>query len=85
MYNVQGRRVSGGSFPAMVWRDFMAVAMANQPVLDWPKPPEELSYTILPPPKEEPKDGDKKDRKKPGKPDRPRKPGQGGGNNGGNN
>ena len=86
MYNVQGRRVSGGSFPAMVWHDFMAVAMANQPVLDWPKPPEELSYTILPPPKEESKNGDdRKDRKKPGKPDRPRKPGQGGGNNGGNN
>ena len=42
MYNVQGRRVSGGSFPAQVWHDFMAVAMANQEVLDWPKPPEEL-------------------------------------------
>jgi membrane carboxypeptidase/penicillin-binding protein len=81
MYNVQGRRVSGGSFPALVWHDFMAVAMANQPVLDWPKPPEELSYTILPPPPEEDKKGgddEKKDRKKPGK---PRKPGQGGGNN----
>jgi hypothetical protein len=64
-----------------VWHDFMAVAMANQPVLDWPKPPEELSYTILPPlPKEDKKDedGKKKDRKKPGK---PRKPGQGGGDN----
>jgi penicillin-binding protein 1A len=81
MYNVQGRRVSGGSFPALVWHDFMAVAMANQPVLDWPKPPEELSYMILPPPPKEDKkdeDGKKKDRKKPGK---PRKPGQGGGNN----
>jgi penicillin-binding protein 1A len=82
MYNVQGRRVSGGSFPALVWHDFMAVAMANQPVLDWPKPPEELNYTILPPPppEEDKKGGDdeKKDRKKPGK---PRKPGQGGGNN----
>jgi membrane peptidoglycan carboxypeptidase len=75
---VQGRRVSGGSFPAQVWHDFMAVAMANQEVLDWPKPPEELTYTILPPPpekKEEDRgDGDKdKDRK-------PRKPGQPGGN-----
>jgi 1A family penicillin-binding protein len=86
MYNVGGRRVSGGSYPALVWHDFMAVAMANQQVLDWPKPPEELSYTILPPPPpEEHKQGDdgqKKHRKKPGK---PRKPGQGGGNNGGNN
>jgi penicillin-binding protein 1A len=80
MYNVQGQRVSGGSFPARVWHDFMAVAMANQEVLDWPKPPEELSYTVLPPPPQEDDkgDGDKdkdKDRKK------PRKPGQGGGNN----
>ena len=60
MYNVQGQRVSGGSFPARVWHDFMAVAMANQEVLDWPKPPEELTYTILPPPPEK-KDEDKKD------------------------
>ena len=58
MYNVQGRRVSGGSFPALVWHDFMAVAMANQEALDWPKPPEELTYTILPPPPEK-KDEDK--------------------------
>jgi len=78
MYNVQGVRVAGGTFPARVWHDFMSVAMANQEVLDWPKPPEELTYTILPPPpekKEEDRgDGDKdKDRK-------PRKPGQPGGN-----
>jgi penicillin-binding protein 1A len=78
MYNVQGQRVSGGSFPALVWHDFMAVAMANQEVLDWPKPPEELTYTILPPPPEKREedrgDGDKdKDRKPP-------KPGQPGGN-----
>jgi penicillin-binding protein 1A len=59
MYNVAGRRVSGGSFPAQVWHDFMAVAMANQEVLDWPKPPEELTYTILPP-RPEKKDEDKK-------------------------
>ena len=78
MYNVQGRRVSGGSFPAQVWHDFMAVAMANQEVLDWPKPPEELQYTVLPPPpKEDDKDKDKDD-------DGDRRPGQGGGNGGGN-
>ena len=65
MYNVQGIRVTGGSFPARVWHDFMAVAMANQPVLDWPKPPEELTYTILPPPPDP--DKDKKDKKKPKK------------------
>jgi hypothetical protein len=71
MYNVQGRRVSGGSFPALVWHDFMAVAMANQEALDWPKPPEELTYTILPPPPEEKEDKDK---------DKDRKPRQPGGN-----
>jgi penicillin-binding protein 1A len=80
MYNVQGQRVSGGSFPALVWHDFMAVAMANQEVLDWPKPPEELTYTILPPPPpEEKKPEDGKDKEK-DKPRKPRKPGQAGGN-----
>jgi penicillin-binding protein 1A len=73
MYNVQGVRVAGGTFPARVWHDFMSVAMANQEVLDWPKPPEELTYTILPPPPDEHKDKDRKDRK-PGKPPKPGKP-----------
>ena len=78
MYDVQGVRVAGGTFPARVWHDFMAVAMANQEPLDWPKPPEELSYTILPPPPDENKDqnkhrdGGRRHRKppKPGQPDR---------------
>jgi penicillin-binding protein 1A len=81
MYNVQGVRVAGGTFPAQVWHDFMAVAMADQEVLDWPKPPEELSYTILPPPPppdEHKNDGDKD--RKPGKDRKPRKPGKPGGN-----
>jgi penicillin-binding protein 1A len=72
MYNVQGRRVSGGSFPAMVWHDFMAVAMADQEVLDWPKPPEELTYTVLPPP---PDPAAGKDKKKKKKRERPGPPG----------
>jgi membrane peptidoglycan carboxypeptidase len=79
MYNVQGRRVSGGSFPAQVWHDFMTVAMANQEALDWPKPPEELTYTILPPAPEkdedEDKDKDKDKDRKPGQPDPPDPPG----------
>ncbi|HJW36638.1 MAG TPA: penicillin-binding transpeptidase domain-containing protein, partial [Actinomycetes bacterium] len=75
MYNVQGRRVSGGSFPAQVWHDFMAVAMANQEALDWPKPPEELTYTILPPPPEK-----KEEDKGNGNKDKDRKPGPPGGN-----
>jgi penicillin-binding protein 1A len=82
MYNVQGRRVSGGSFPAQVWRDFMAVAMANQEVLDWPRPAENLPYTVLPPPPRE----EKKDGGGTGGDRRPTEPGQGGGDgNGGGN
>jgi penicillin-binding protein 1A len=84
MYNVQGQRVSGGSFPARVWHDFMAVAMANQEVLDWARPAEQLSYTVLPPPppREENKDGNNGNGDR--KPPKPEKPGQGGGNGGGN-
>jgi penicillin-binding protein 1A len=78
LYNIQGvARVAGGTIPAQVWHDFMAVAMANQPALDWPRPPEQLTYTILPPPPDPKKDEgnkDKKDRKKPGKPRKPGKP-----------
>jgi penicillin-binding protein 1A len=80
MYNVQGQRVTGGSFPARVWHDFMAVAMANQPVMDWPRPSEQLTYTILPPPPKEEDKGDGKDTDR--KPRKPRKPGQGGGGGG---
>jgi penicillin-binding protein 1A len=77
MFNVQGvARVAGGTIPAQVWHDFMAVAMANQPVMDWPKPSEQLTYTILPPPPKKDEDKDKKDRKKPGKPRKPGKPGR---------
>ena len=75
MYNVQGVRVAGGTFPARVWHDFMAVAMANQEPLDWPKPPEELTYTILPPPPEENQDKDK-DKDKDRRHRNPREPGQ---------
>jgi len=66
MLNVGGIRVTGGSYPARVWHDFMLAAMANQEVLDWPKPPGELSYTILPPPP--PPGNPKKKRKRPGPP-----------------
>jgi len=53
----------------------MAVAMANQEPLDWPKPPEELTYTILPPPPEENQDKDK-DKDKDRRHRNPREPGQ---------
>jgi penicillin-binding protein 1A len=71
MLNVGGIRVTGGSYPARVWHDFMAAAMANQQVLDWPKPPEELTYTVLPPPsKSQSQPSKKKKRKRPGPPGR---------------
>jgi penicillin-binding protein 1A len=75
MYNVQGVRVAGGTFPARVWHDFMAVAMANQEPLDWPKPPEELTYTILPPPPTEVDQHKGGDKKRDRTHDKPRKPG----------
>jgi penicillin-binding protein 1A len=67
MLNVNGIRVTGGSYPAEVWHDFMLAAMVNQEVLDWPRPPEQLKYTVLPPPRSEPKKKDRK-RKRPGPP-----------------
>jgi len=39
MRNVHGRRVYGGTFPAMIWHDFMAAALADQPKLDFTKAP----------------------------------------------
>jgi penicillin-binding protein 1A len=68
MLNVNGIRVTGGSYPAEVWHDFMLAAMANQEVLDWPRPPEQLKYTILPPPRAEPKKKKEGKRKRPGPP-----------------
>jgi penicillin-binding protein 1A len=68
MLNVNGIRVTGGSFPARVWHDFMLAAMEGQEVLDWPKPPEELSYSILPPPPTTTTEPKKKKRKRPGPP-----------------
>ena len=70
MLNVNGIRVTGGSYPAQVWHDFMLAAMANQEVLDWPRPPEQLKYTILPPPPGEPKKK-RRERKRPGGPGPP--------------
>ncbi|MBW3592981.1 MAG: transglycosylase domain-containing protein [Actinobacteria bacterium] len=38
MDNVHGIRVAGGTFPAMIWGDFMAAALAGVPITDWPYP-----------------------------------------------
>ena len=36
----QGSRVFGGTFPALIFHDFMMAALAGKPVLDFPPPPE---------------------------------------------
>jgi penicillin-binding protein 1A len=50
MRDIGGIRVTGGSYPARIWHDFMTVAMVGQPTLDWPRPPERLNFTVQPTP-----------------------------------
>ncbi len=38
MLDVHGISVSGGSFPAEIWRRFMAPALERTPVVDFPEP-----------------------------------------------
>lgn len=38
MTDVRGISVTGGSFPARIWSDFMAAALENQPVTSFPSP-----------------------------------------------
>ena len=42
MSDVHGRSVTGGSFPADIWREFMLTAVADRPPDDFPAPPDEL-------------------------------------------
>jgi penicillin-binding protein 1A len=42
MDEVQGRRVTGGSFPAQIWARFMEKAMEGREVEDFPPPPDAL-------------------------------------------
>jgi penicillin-binding protein 1A len=42
MTDYQGRKVSGGSFPAQIWQQFMSVAMEGREESDFPPPPDEL-------------------------------------------
>jgi len=49
MLDVGGIRVTGGSYPARIWHDFMAVAMVGEPALDWQQPSERLQFSVLPP------------------------------------
>jgi 1A family penicillin-binding protein len=42
MYDVHGIRVTGGSFPALIWRDFMSAALADVPPRPFRLPQAEL-------------------------------------------
>ncbi|MFZ6003532.1 MAG: transglycosylase domain-containing protein [Actinomycetota bacterium] len=42
MDDVQGRAVTGGSFPAQIWAKFMAEALRDREAVDFPAPPAEL-------------------------------------------
>jgi penicillin-binding protein 1A len=52
MMDVGGIRVTGGSYPARIWHDFMAAAMKGRPSLDWERPSERLDFTVVPPAEE---------------------------------
>jgi penicillin-binding protein 1A len=71
MLDVNGIRVTGGSYPARVWHDFMLPALSAVPPSDWQQPPDQLHYDVLPPPSGQP-GGDHRRRKK-------KRPGGGGG------
>ncbi|HZD74227.1 MAG TPA: transglycosylase domain-containing protein, partial [Actinomycetota bacterium] len=48
MEDVGGIRVTGGSYPARIWHDFMAAALAGQPALDWTQPQGSLGFSVGP-------------------------------------
>jgi penicillin-binding protein 1A len=45
MLNVHGIAVSGGSFPAEIWRRYMSPALAPQPALEFPEPRQPATFT----------------------------------------
>ena len=44
MLDVHGIRVTGGSFPAQIWADFMRPALARAPVVEWREPPTPVDW-----------------------------------------
>jgi len=56
MNNVHGRRVFGGTFPAMIWKEFMSAALADEPVIDfeWAPSPRYTEVWKVPEPEPEP-------------------------------
>ncbi len=49
MTSVHGIRVSGGTFPALIWRNFMASALADEPIRDFVLPEGELVTVTIDP------------------------------------
>ncbi len=49
MTSVHGIRVSGGTFPALIWREFMASALADEPIRDFVLPEGELVTVTIDP------------------------------------
>jgi penicillin-binding protein 1A len=82
MTNVHGISVSGGSFPAEIWRRFMEPALADRPFREFPEPrspvsfrtwergPTSLSYD----PYAAPEEDEEEKEKKPAAPREPRNP-----------
>ena len=48
MRDVGGIQVTGGSYPARIWHDFMAAALAGQAPLDWSQPAGSLGFSVAP-------------------------------------
>jgi penicillin-binding protein 1A len=48
MEDVGGIQVTGGSYPARIWHDFMAAALAGQLPLDWSRPDGSLGFSVSP-------------------------------------
>ncbi|GFP21833.1 penicillin-binding protein 1A, partial [Candidatus Hakubella thermalkaliphila] len=44
---IRGTRVQGGSFPAMIWRTFMAGALQDRPATDFVKPQEDVIPVLV--------------------------------------
>jgi penicillin-binding protein 1A len=75
-----GGPVYGGTFPALIFHDFMAAALQGQPIVGFPaappppKPPEPKEPKEPPKPPKPPKPGEPPKPPKPPKPDKPRRP-----------
>ena len=49
MTNVHGVRVAGGTFPALIWREFMLAALRNTPVSDFKIPRTDMVTVMIDP------------------------------------